>query len=684
MSEKLNLSDLGLEPDITPAEKAAKGNSEPIMILPNQNENKVQTIKSSYKPTETNNDNPNVLVTPHGVVNNTNNIPTPNKTENIKEFKQLDLAEFAKTHPSKKVVTPYERTKNDMLKKVDDNLERTKKTLTRPGGRIDEAKHKYIDDRYEKLVRRAKQNSSVAEQMRKVNEIMETDPRFDGITEYERRAYILFVVAKDNDTGVNNEYFGINPDKQPRFRSSSEANKELNEITEKKIDDSFIYDANKSVAVNKDQVPNQMYHAPKDDDDLNIEEDKSYDTDVETSELVGDPDDVIDENDPDGKPLYGDGTADEDDIEVELDDEDNQNSDTSEDDDNDPPPSEEQLKLVRQNFKKQVEEALHIGEEGNDIEGFVVSTKPIKLNSALNIRRERVNTSVWPLIYSGKLVEMTPFSGEEIIALNPRVTNISTVAGLKKLFSIIYHHIVEPKKPPFETWLKQIPNYDVNGLLFAVYVANFKDTNYITYECKKKSCSNVFIEKKEIEDMLIFPNDKIKDRFYKIMNKEPISSQYYKSKIVPINKNYAFGFAMNSIYSSLFEPSALTAETREKYNTVINIMPNIDKVYRIDRVNNELIPISFGVVANSLSKTVMRKVKSLDAILKQLTVDERAIVISEVNKLDNKQALDNISYKLPEVECSLCHTVIEEQEAGPFDLLFTRAQLPVLAASIRE
>ena len=74
MSEKLNLSDLGLEPDITPAEKAAKGNSEPIMILPNQNENKVQTIKSSYKPTETNNDNPNVLVTPHGVVNNTNNI----------------------------------------------------------------------------------------------------------------------------------------------------------------------------------------------------------------------------------------------------------------------------------------------------------------------------------------------------------------------------------------------------------------------------------------------------------------------------------------------------------------------------------------------------------------------------------------------------------------------------------
>ena len=49
-------------------------------------------------------------------------------------------------------------------------------------------------------------------------------------------------------------------------------------------------------------------------------------------------------------------------------------------------------------------------------------------------------------------------------------------------------------KPPFETWLKQISDNDVDGLLFAAYLANFKDTNYITYACPKKSCSNIFIE----------------------------------------------------------------------------------------------------------------------------------------------------------------------------------------------
>lgn len=665
MSEKVNLSELGLEMEPTPAEKAMRVNTEPIMILPNTEENKVQTIKSNIKPTDVNRDNPNVLDTPNTT-----------KTTGIKEteYKQLDLKAFAASHPKKKELTPYQRTKNDMMKKLDDNVERTKKELTKPGGRIDEGKHKYIDDRYEKLVRRAKQNPSVAEQMKKVNDAMETDPRFDGITEYERRAYILFIVAKDNDTGVNNEYFGIEEKQQPRFRSSDNASREISEIAEKKIDDSFIYKNNTTSSNSTTNSNNLAVKSEENDDDnLSLESEETKESN-ESADLISDPYDVTYE-----------GIDDDENEEEETNDSD---GDSKDDEEEEPGPSEEQLKKIRKKFKESVEDALNLNSSSNSngigIDGFVVSTKPIKLNSALNVKRDFNRTVSWPLIYSGKLISLTPFSGEEIIALNPRVTNISTVAGLKKLFSIIYHHVVEPKKPPFEIWLKQIPNYDVNALLFAIYVANFKDTNYITYECTRKSCSNVFIEKKEIKDMVVFPNDKIKERFETIMNKEPISSQYYKTKIVPINKDYAFGFAMNSVYSSLFEPSALSQETRKKYNTVVNIMPNIDKVYRINRDNNELIPISFGIVENSLSKTVLRKVKALDSILKQLTVDERAIVVSEVTKLENKQMQDNITYKLPEAECDMCHTVLEEQETGPFDLLFTRAQLPVLAASIQE
>ena len=670
MSEKVNLSDLGLEMEPTPAEKAMKGNSDPIMIIPNSGENKVQTVKSNITPTEVNRDNPNVLVTPNGLTKSVQNENSNEKPE-IKEpeYKQLDLKAFAAAHPKKKELTPYQRTKNDMLKKLDDNVERTKKDLTRPGGRIDEGKHKYVDDEYEKLVRKAKKDKSIAEQMKKVNDAIESDPRFDGITEYQRRAYILFIVNKDNSTGVNDEYFGIEEKQQPN--SPNSINRETG-ITEKKIDDSFIYNSTTPATTNTNGNLIKQQE-PKDDDNLNLDSETEEENN-EASDLTSDPYDVeyegIDDSENENnEDVYEDDSSD---------------SDDSKDDDDEPGPSEEQLKKIRKRFKESVEEALNLDSKSTGIDGFVVSTRPIKLNSALNVKRDISRTVSWPLIYSGKLISLTPFSGEEIIALNPRVTNISTVAGLKKLFSIIYHHVVEPKKPPFEVWLKQIPNYDVNGLLFAVYVANFKDTNYITYECTRKSCSSVFIEKKEIKDMVVFPNDKIKERFETIMNKEPLSSQYYKTKIVPISKDYAFGFAMNSVYSSLFEPSALTPETRKKYNTVVNIMPNIDKVYRINRDGNELIPISFGIVPNSLSKTVLRKVKALDSILKQLTVDERAIVVSEVTKLENKQMQDNITYKLPEAECDVCHTVIEEQETGPFDLLFTRAQLPVLAASIQE
>ena len=112
-------------------------------------------------------------------------------------------------------------------------------------------------------------------------------------------------------------------------------------------------------------------------------------------------------------------------------------------------------------------------------------------------------------------------------------------------------------------------------------------------------------------------------------------------------------------------------------------MPNIDTVYKIDAASRTLIPISFGKFDN-LEKFVMRKVKGLVQIMKHFTPDERAVVISEAGKISATFNSERIQYRLPATTCPVCGEKIEEQVVTPLDLLFMRAQLPIVAASIQE
>jgi hypothetical protein len=112
-------------------------------------------------------------------------------------------------------------------------------------------------------------------------------------------------------------------------------------------------------------------------------------------------------------------------------------------------------------------------------------------------------------------------------------------------------------------------------------------------------------------------------------------------------------------------------------------MPNIDTIYKIDQENRTLLPISFGE-ADTFQKTVMRKVKGIATIMKSFTPDERAIVVSEAGKIALTFSNDKITYKIPECKCPVCGELIEENSGvTPLDLLFTRAQLPIIAASIQ-
>ena len=113
-------------------------------------------------------------------------------------------------------------------------------------------------------------------------------------------------------------------------------------------------------------------------------------------------------------------------------------------------------------------------------------------------------------------------------------------------------------------------------------------------------------------------------------------------------------------------------------------MPNIDKIYRIDNESRSLIPINFGVVENSLSKTIQRKVKSIYAVFQSFTPDERSIAVGEAQKISNQMNQWKIEYCIPETVCPHCGKTIERQDSNPLNILFTRAQLPIVAAFINE
>ena len=78
--------------------------------------------------------------------------------------------------------------------------------------------------------------------------------------------------------------------------------------------------------------------------------------------------------------------------------------------------------------------------------------------------------------------------------------------------------------------------------------------------------------------MLIYPNDKIKKEFHKILRKDTEVTSLYRTRPVPINNQYAIGFVTQSVYSNLFEPASLSDEFTKKYRAIIDIMPNIDTV----------------------------------------------------------------------------------------------------------
>lgn len=637
---QLSLNDLGLELEATPADVIAEKHKDDEIKMPEVN--KVESVRPAH-PVEVQEEKSNKSF-----------MPTPQNTEG-EEFKQVNIAEIA---PFKEKKDPIRKTLDGFYDLADKGIERTKKEISAPGGLIDTAKRKYVDEKYASLVQRAKSNQSLKLHMQKVDSFMKTDPRFDGISEYERRAYIVFAVAKDNNTGVDDGYI------QYRHEHRDFVPLEDRSYHFTEVDDKWLFDNEDDVVYNNEESNTPV-----------VEETVSYDKEEDVIPMEKSSTDT--EDDSDDEVTYDDDTE-EDTTEVEEDDD----VVPVEDDEDDV--TDEEMKEMSDKFKSDIRKAFGYDDE-DSLDDFDIS-KPVRFSNKL-LTTNVPKTATWVLQYSGKPIEMTPITGEELLILSPENTDYTTIAGINKVFNTIYHHVVNRNKPPFETWIRQISDYDVDNLLFAIYNANFKDSNYINYECPNTKCRNIFLAKKDIMEMVEFPNDKVKARFDSIMKKEPVDTQMVRTKPKRVNDKYAIGYVTQSIFSNIIEPMSLSESDVRKYQSIVSLMANIDKVYIIDKEHRSLTPISFGTVNNSLEKTTLRKVKGLSTIMKTLTVDERYRVVSEVTKMAARQRPDQIKYVIPGHVCPKCGTPIPERRTTPdgrdltvLNLLFIRAQLALAAA----
>lgn len=648
MSEEkqLSLSDLGVEAVETPAEKASRNANNEVPI---DKTNKPKIVKPSMLG--------DIKITEENIVTDINSIAE--KPISVKE-------------------NPVRKTLDSLYEMADENIDRTKKEIQ---PRIDEAKRAYIQNKWELLEKKAAKNPNIAAKIKIVEDKMDSDARFDDIDDYLRHGYILTVVAHDMGVGIDDKFFGIKPNEngEPtrRFRNSKDAMSDIEKTVkpETAID---IYNDEDPVSLNKPNKPNTKSEVDKTADPEPVKNETSTPVNVFEQEKTDlsdvDLDSPLEYDDDDDEDTTDEVKIAEDDSSIDVDD-----IESDEDDDL----SEDEKKKIMIRFGKEIQESLK-PTSSIDFSDFTIESKPVKVTPGTS-NMDKVPI-LWALQYAKTSLTMLPFCGEDLIAINPYdEKNTTTIPGLTKIFTTIYKHIADNNKPDFDTWLKNNYHSDIDGLFFAAYVANFKDSNILSHSCPNNKCQNAFVKKHSIESMIIYPNDEVKKEFHDIMKKPVTPSKIEPTKPIPISTKYAIAFAPKSIYSGIFEPLLVSKELSEKALGIVSIMPYIHQIYEIDMTNRRFVPVTFGKAKdNDPVKNTTRKIKGLLQIFRTFSSDERATVINEITKLMVNENKDKITYQTPEVECPNCKTTIPAKEDTPLNLLFTRAQLLTIAASLQE
>lgn len=322
----------------------------------------------------------------------------------------------------------------------------------------------------------------------------------------------------------------------------------------------------------------------------------------------------------------------------------------------------------------------------NNVADLKDALKAIKSNSDTTVR-----TASYPMMYANRNFMATSLKGPDIAMMveadDARIENNPNILLTREQAKILYDHDANPYKPStIESWAKTIPYGDIESMFAAVYLASLKKANYIPRQCPNERCQNSFLtDTINIADIIRFPNDTIKERFETIKNSELTkeASETYESSVSVINDRFAIGLKAPSIFTILYEYTALDNTFANKYSTMLYIMQYIDYLYLIDD-DGQLNRITWKTYAGDYGRTFKSKIATYANILKEFDETDFSFILALVRSMETKNTDNNIRYFIPKTKCKKCGTTIEEEEVSPRQLVFTRQRLVALATTPLE
>lgn len=340
----------------------------------------------------------------------------------------------------------------------------------------------------------------------------------------------------------------------------------------------------------------------------------------------------------------------------------------------------EEIKERQRKFREEVNEKLNIPMtvDKKGIAKFRIATKPVSVNKVLKTNLNKIHTATWALPNSGRLATYSALSGEEIENLNPDAhdSHMSTDMANRLVFNTLFSHLIDPNKPEtMEEWLRTINWFDINDIYFGIYLATFKDSNFVAYTCDDNKCRNIFLEDVNIKDMIKYADDKAEAKYKELLHSGiDATPSTIPEDIVPISPQYAIGFRAPSVYDIIFGASSLDARFRAKYATTIGNISYMANVYYIK--GETLFPVDCKPVANDPAKTMRNRIVVYYNILKTLSSDQYSIVTRTINDINNANRV-MATFHYPDSKCKKCGKEIKraQTDMNPLTMLFIRHQL---------
>lgn len=335
---------------------------------------------------------------------------------------------------------------------------------------------------------------------------------------------------------------------------------------------------------------------------------------------------------------------------------------------------------IQERFKKSVIEKVKPVTKRFDISTYSIANKKIPFSNATKSATTHYRSAKWALMSTGRPITMRSFKSTELDALSNTGDEPTRYMSIKKMYSIIFDHIMDPKPKDVEEWAKVNSFLDLEHIWFAIYRACFEGSNFIPTDCSDTvKCRNVFLsDNVPIKDNVKFADEAAKKKFNRIINSDAnVTSLMYATEVIPVSDDYAIAFKEPSIYNVAFESALLEEDFVNKHQDLVSIVAYIDKIYRINHGNHSLEEIDLPVFPNNKTKTFKTKVANYAKIIGTLDSDQYKFILTIIDQI-NKRG-DELTYVYPEMSCPKCGAIVPERRVNAQRMVFLRHQLVALA-----